>query len=382
MDFEFSDEQEQLRASLRRFLAERAPIGWVRERWADGHSITPDVWQELAALGACGVCVPEAHGGAGLSMVDAAVVLEELGRAVNPAPYAETAVAAVALVTAAGSAAVQAELLPKLAAGDVIMTLALLEPGRRAEWRTPATRLTFAGDTRPHLTGTKSHVACAADAHYLLVSSATEHGLRVAVVPTAADGVEIVPEPVVDGGHPSATVGFHDVTDVRLLGDDPEQPDDPERPDDTGPLAAAIDRLGVAQCLDAVGAASRALELAVEYGHQRHAFGRPIGSFQAVQHLCADMLRAVELGRAASYYAAWALDGADPAEAHRAATLALAHCTAALPVVGASAIQVFAGIGFTWEHDIQLFYKRLVHLGAALGTADDHIDELARLAID
>jgi len=162
------------------------------------------------------------------------------------------------------------------------------------------------------------------------------------------------------------------VTDLQLLG---------EGPDDDAALANAIDRLGVARCVDAVGAASRALELAVAYGHDRQAFGRPIGSFQAVQHLCADMLRAVELGRAAAYYAAWAADGADPAEAHRAATLALAHCAATLPGVGANAVQVFAGVGFTWEHDVHLYFKRLVHVGSALGSADDHLDELARIAI-
>lgn len=372
MDFELSDEQEQLRAAVRRFLAERAPIEWVRERWADGHATTADVWKGIAALGVCGLCAPAAHGGSEGSLVDAAVVLEELGRAVNPAPYAETAVAVPALLGAAADATVQSELIPVLAVGDAIATLALLEPGRRAEWRTPTTRVDTDADGRLHLTGTKSHVGCAADAQYLLVSSAAPDALRVCVVATDAEGVVIEPEAVVDGGHPSATVEFHDVTDVRFVGDGS---------DDTAALAMALDRLAVARCIDAVGAATRALELTVAYGHERHAFGRPIGSFQAVQHLCADMLRAVELGRAASYYAAWAADAAEPAEAHRAATLALAHCAGAFPAVGAAAVQVFAGIGFTWEHDAHLFYKRLVHIGAALGTADDHLEELARLAI-
>src|SRR5262249_54127466 len=127
-------------------------------------------------------------------------------------------------------------------------------------------------------------------------------------------------------------------------------------------VARALDRLGVAAVVDGVGAAARALELAVQYAHERVQFGKPIGSFQAVQHLCADMLRTVELGRAAGYYACWALDEASPDEAHRAATLARAFAADAFPALGATAIQVFGGIGFTWEHDIHLYYKRLLTL--------------------
>ncbi len=143
-----------------------------------------------------------------------------------------------------------------------------------------------------------------------------------------------------------------------------------------------LDRLGVAYVVDGVGAAQRALELAVEYAKERVQFDKPIGAFQAVQHLCADMLRTVELGRAAAYYACWALDEASPEEAHRAATLARAFAADAFPQVGGTAIQVFGGIGFTWEHDIHLYFKRLLTLSVALGTAEDHLEELAAIAID
>ena len=147
-------------------------------------------------------------------------------------------------------------------------------------------------------------------------------------------------------------------------------------------VANALDRLGVSAAVDGVGAAQRALELAVEYAKERVQFDKPIGAFQAVQHLCADMLRTVELGRAAAYYACWALDDAEPEEAHRAATLARAFAADAFPRLGGTAIQVFGGIGFTWEHDIHLFYKRLLSCSLALGTANDHLAELARVAID
>src|SRR4029077_12885386 len=142
-----------------------------------------------------------------------------------------------------------------------------------------------------------------------------------------------------------------------------------------------LDRLGVAYAVDGVGAAQRALELAVEYAKERGQFDKPIGAFQAVQHLCADMLRDVELGRAAAYYACWALDAASPEEAHRAATLARAFACDAFPRIGGTAIQVFGGIGFTWEHDIHLYYKRLLSCGVALGTTADHLTELATLAL-
>jgi alkylation response protein AidB-like acyl-CoA dehydrogenase len=131
-----------------------------------------------------------------------------------------------------------------------------------------------------------------------------------------------------------------------------------------------------------LGLADRLTELAVDYAKERVQFDKPIGSFQAVQHLCADMLRALELGRAAGYYACWAADDADPAEAHRAATMAKAFASNAYAQLGGTAIQVFGGIGFTWEHDIHLYYKRLLSLSVALGSSSEHLAELARIAID
>jgi acyl-CoA dehydrogenase len=182
--------------------------------------------------------------------------------------------------------------------------------------------------------------------------------------------VKVEPVPTVDGTRKQATIGFDGAPGWRL---------------GAGDAAAAVDRtvdrMAVATVIDGVGAAARALELAVEYAKGRIAFGHPIGSFQAVQHLCADMLRAVELGRAAGYYACWAADDADPAEAHRAATMAKAFASEAFPQLGGSAIQVFGGLGFTWEHDIHLFYKRLLSLAYTLGTADDALAELAAVVL-
>jgi alkylation response protein AidB-like acyl-CoA dehydrogenase len=180
--------------------------------------------------------------------------------------------------------------------------------------------------------------------------------------------VHVEPLPTVDGSRKFATVALRAAGGTTIAGAGPA-------------LAAASDRLALAFVLDGVGAAEVALELAVEYAKEREQFGTPIGSFQAVQHLCADMLRAVELGRAAAYYAAWACDEADAAERHRAVTVARAFAADGFYRVGASAIQVFGGIGFTWEHDVHLFYKRLLTLQHLGGSASDHLEELASLVL-
>ena len=328
MDFEFSAEQEMLRSSVRAFLADKAPIAAVREYYEQDR-FDPEVWKGLAELGVLD-----------LGMVDSAVVLEELGRAVCPAPYASSAIGARTLV-------------PDL---HGIGTLAVFEEGSRYDWRSPST---YVDNGRIH--GTKVHVADAAMADVFVV--VTRDGVYV------TDEGHVDATSTVDGSRKQARVVFDGAPATRL---------------DAGAddVARALDRLGVAYVVDGVGAAQRALELAVEYAKERVQFDKPIGSFQAVQHLCADMLRTVELGRAAGYYACWALDDASPDEAHRAATLARAFAADAFPQLGGTAIQVFGGIGFTWEHDIHLYYKRLLTLSVALGSASDHLEELARLAID
>jgi alkylation response protein AidB-like acyl-CoA dehydrogenase len=376
MDFDFSADQELLRDSVRRYLAERAPITpYVRNRYSDDRvaAVADNAWFGLAELGVIGLLVPEEHGGAGGGMVDAAVVLEELGRTVCPVPYASSAIGAVSLAMAVGSEAEHSTLLPALADGSTIGTLALYEDGRRYAWSEPATTASVAADGYG-IDGAKVHVADAAGASVFLVTAADREG-RLGVYAVAADGEGVAVEPVstVDGSRKQGTVTFDAATGTRLGGSDA---------DTHTAVGRTLDRLAVAHVVDGVGAAARALELAVEYAKERVQFDKPIGTFQAVQHLCADMLRTVELGRAAGYYACWAADDADPAEAHRAATLATAFAGEAFAQMGGTAIQVFGGIGFTWEHDIHLYYKRLLTLSVALGTTDDHLAELATLAID
>jgi len=362
MDFEFSEEQEALRATVRRFLAEQAPIQpYVRDLYGDVRGTTDAVWKGLAELGATGLLIPEAHGGAGMGMVDIGVVLEELGRAIHPGPFLSSAVAAVSALTATGGAD---DLLPLIADGSLVATIALVENDGR-DWRRVAT--TAAGGT---VSGQKAFVPDAVAADMLLVTARDGRDLGLFAVESGAPGLEVTPLASVDGSRSWATVTF-DKTPARPLCDG----------DATQAVAEVVDRLLVAYATDGLGAAEAALELAVAYAKERVQFDRPIGSSQAVQHLCADMLQALELGRAGAYYALWACDAAPPGERHRAAVMAKAFASDAFPRIGASAIQVFGGVGFTWEHDIHLFYKRLLTLQEAYGDASDALEELAGLVL-
>ena len=373
MDFEFSADQEMLRDSVRRFLADNAPITYVRGAYeSDGTDLgRDDVWNGLRGIGAVGLLVPEEHGGAGMGLVDAAVVLEELGGALCPAPYASSAIGAVSLVLGAGAAREHSFLLPGLADGSTIGTIALYEAGARYEWRNPSTAVEANGEMW-RLTGAKVHVADGAAVNLFLVTARDPAGgLGVYAVQGNDTAVRVEPTRSVDGSRKEATVTFDGAQGWRL-----------GTGDATDAVARTLDRLAVAYVVDGVGAAARALALAVEYAKERVQFDKPIGSFQAVQHLCADMLRALELGRAAGYYACWTADDAEAEEAHRAAVMAKAFASSAYAQLGGSAIQVFGGIGFTWEHDIHLYYKRLLSLSAALGNASEHLSELAHIAID
>ncbi|MGZ6974801.1 MAG: acyl-CoA dehydrogenase family protein [Acidimicrobiia bacterium] len=372
MDFERSADQELLFETVSRFLAEQAPISpYVRDRLGDDRGTTARIWEGLGDLGVIGLLAPESQGGAGMGMVDIGVVLEALGRWVHPGPFLASAVGAVSLVTLAGHPRHQDAFLPALASGDQIGTVALWEDGLRARWRAPETTATPDGDGW-RLDGTKVHVPDAVGADLVFViARRPDGGLGAFVVTPEAKGVTITPSPTVDGTRKEATVALASA-DARSIGDG----------DITNAISETVDRLGVAMAVDGVGAAARALELAVDYAKERKQFDVPIGSFQAVQHLCADMLRAVELARAAAYYACWACDAADETERHRAATMAQAFADDSLYEVGASAIQVFGGVGFTWEHDIHLFYKRLLSLQQYAGGSIDQLEELATIVLD
>jgi alkylation response protein AidB-like acyl-CoA dehydrogenase len=289
-------------------------------------------------------------------MTDMGIVMEELGRVVHPGPCWASCVGAT---SAAGVFGLDA-LLRSLADGSQTATLALEEPGRRfSNWQ--HARLAVTDDK---LTGEKIQVPDVIGADLLFVT--TDNG--VYLVPTVASGLTITETECLDGSHRFAAVHFENVAGNRL--------------GDNAQLAPVIDRMLVALCADGLGAAQRALELAVGYACERQQFGQRIGSFQAIQHLCADMLQQLELGRAGLHYALWSLDAGDSCEAHRAAVMCKAYASENFPQIAANAIQIFGGAGFTWEYDIQLFYKRLLTLQMTWGNSEVWLEELATLVID
>jgi alkylation response protein AidB-like acyl-CoA dehydrogenase len=374
VNFEFSEEQEQLRASVRGFLEAQAPIRFVRDLWDEPRGTTAEFWAGLSELGVTGLLVPEEFGGVGGGMVDVAVVCEELGRAVNPGPFEATAVGAAGLLVDLGTPDDHAVLLPALADGSRVGTVALLESGHRAEWRAPETTAVADGDGPECgwiVSGTKVHVPSLAAADVALVTATVDGSTELGVFAIETRESRREPTPSIDGTRREGTLTL-DRIPARRIGTG----------DATNAVAQTVDRLHTAAVVDGVGAAARALEISVEYAQARKQFDSPIGAFQAVQHLCADMLRNVELARAAGYYACWALDAADRTEAHRAATMALAFAGDGLYQVGADTIQVHGGVGYTWEHDAHLFYKRLLTLQGLGGGSTDQLEELATIVLD
>jgi alkylation response protein AidB-like acyl-CoA dehydrogenase len=370
MNFGFTEDQEALRETVRRFLTTRCPPAWVRTMLDDRRGTTAEVWDGLVGLGLPGLLVPEQHGGHGGGWVDMGVALEEMGRAVHPGPFFSSAVAAVAAITQAASEREQGELLPGIARGRTVATLALLEPDTRHDWSAAGTMARRDGESWT-LHGTKLFVPDGEAADVLLVTARAGEELGLFAVDAAAPRLARTGLITVDGTRRQAEVTLAG-TAARRLG----------RGDATVALGRAIDRIVLALVVDGVGAAARALELATEYAKVRVQFDRPIGSFQAVQHLLADMLRNVELARSGAYYAMWAADAADDAECHRAAVMAKAYASDALVRVTADAIQVLGGIGFTWEHDAHLYYKRTLSLQQAFGGGADFEEEYARLLLD
>jgi alkylation response protein AidB-like acyl-CoA dehydrogenase len=377
VDFEFSADQESLRHTVRRYLAKHAPLSpYVRSHLDDATGTSPGVWKGLAELGVLGLAVPEDAGGAGAGMIELGVVLEEMGRVVHPGPFVSSAVGAVAMVREAGSDEDCARWLPGLARGSTVGTVAITEPGRRRPWNRPSVIAERRGPGAWTLHGLKSPVADAAAAGLVLVTASEPDGLGVFAVmrpepEEATPGLVIEPIGTIDGTRRWARVSLDGVAAQRLAGS----------ADMGGAVGLVRDWILVALVTDGVGAAGAALDMAVGYAKERIQFDKPIGSFQAVQHLCADMLQAVEQSRAGAYYGLWAADAGGPVERHRAAVMAKAFAGPALAEVGASTIQVLGGIGFTWEHDAHLYYKRLLTLAEAYGSTAEHLEELATLVV-
>ena len=355
MDLTPTPEQEQLVQSARVFLARACPPAHVRAMEADAQGFSAALWREIAGLGWPGMALPAQYGGGGLGFLDVALLLEEMGRVLLPSPFVATAVLGAPLVLAAGSEEQRRRWLPRLAAGDAIATLALVEPGWRDEWGAATARV-HAG----RVSGTKRFVPVAAAADLLLV--AVENGGLVAVE-RGAPGVECARQATLDGGH---------VYEVRFA--------NPPAEALPGPAGAALARArlhaAVAALAFSAGAAERVLEMTVEHAKTRVQFGRPIGGFQAVAHRCVDMRSDLDELRWLAYQAAWALDAGRPGELEVGA--AKAYSSDALRRLFMHAHQVHGAIGFSTEHDLQLFTRRAKAAELAWGSAALHRERVAR----
>ena len=376
MNFAFSDEQEELRRTIRRFCEERSPSAEVRRLMDTPEGYDEVVWKQMAEeLALQGIHVPEEFGGQGFSFVELGIVLEEFGRALFPTPYfSSVAVAANALLNV-GSEADKKELLPAIAGGQRIATLALAEPSGRWEAGAITTEATPDGDGYT-LTGTKSYVTDGAGASLILVAArlagtSGEDGIGLFAVEGDADGLSRTPLDTIDRTRKQATLQLNGVRG-RAIGE----------PGEAWPaLARTLDQVAVCLSAEMVGGADRCLEMAVQYAKDRVQFGRPIGQFQAVKHRCANMLLQVESARTASYYALWTAAGDDD-ELGLVAPLAKAFCSEAYFTCASDNIQVHGGIGFTWEHDAHLYFRRAKSSELLFGDAAYHRTRLAdRLGI-
>ena len=356
MNLELTDEQVALRDTVRRFLGEKAPISeHVRGLLDDPTGRTDVVWQGLADLGATGLLVPQEFGGSGMTMVEAGIVAEELGAALHPGPWLSSAVAATRALTRLGGEPA-GEILTGIADGTTTATVCSLDAVMPAVERDAVLR------------GELAEVPDAAAAHVLLVLAEDRDGTGLFAVNATSPGISLTPERGIDQTRKQFRVEFDGVTAHRL---GTLSPDD---------IAAVVDDVLIAMAADALGAARAVMDMAVEYAKVRKQFGQVIGSFQAIQHLCVDMYETVELARSGVIHALWAADHADAAERHLSAVRAKAF-SGQLAAVGDTAIQVFGGIGYTWEHDAHLYLKRLLSWSAFLGGPDRYLTELgARLA--
>ena len=374
MYFGFTDEQTQFRASVQRFLCARSSCADVRRQMATAQGYDRAVWQQLAnELGLTGLQVPEPDGGQGFSFIELGIALEEMGRALLCAPFFSSCVLATQALLNSATAAERRELLPALASGQRVATLAWVEANGR--WELAGTALTASRAGADYvLDGTKKFVLDGHTANLVLVVARTpgthaEEGLSLFAVEAPCVGLERRLLETLDTTRKQAEMVFNRVP-ARLLGTLGAA---------AAPLCRTLDHAAVALACEMVGGARALLDSAVAYAKLRMQFGRPIGSFQTIKHRCADLLLEVELATSAARYAAAAVAAEDP-ELPALASLAKAVASDCYMQTARECIQIHGGIGFTWDHDTQLWFKRAKSSEVMLGDACAHRERYLALA--
>jgi len=375
LDFGFSEEQEMLRDAAKRFLADNCPTTYVRKMMAHETAHDTDFWKKLVELGWPGLLIPEQYGGQGGSFLDMTVIAEEAGKALVPGPFFTAALLGAPLAIEGCSEEQKKDILPRMAKGEFIGTLALAEASGRFDADGVQLKASKSGNDYV-ISGEKffvpdAHVANAM-AVALRTSGSGEKGVTLVIVPTNAPGVTITQLKTVDMTRRLCHVKFDNVKTSTLLGKEGEG---------WPILRRVLDVATAALSAEMVGTAQKALDMSVDYAKTRVQFGKPIGSFQAVKHKCVDMMVAVENARSLTYYACWTVDE-KTAEASTAVPMAKAYASDMAKNVTSEAIQVHGGIGFTWEHDMHLFHRRALAGEANLGNAPVHRESVAKALLD
>jgi alkylation response protein AidB-like acyl-CoA dehydrogenase len=365
--FAFSEEQQEFRSMVRRFVEANSSEAAVREQMETERGFDPAVWSGMAGqLGLQSLVIPEVFGGQGFSQVELSIVLEEMGRSLLCAPYFSTVVLAVNCLLQAGDEDAKRTLLPGIASGETIATLAFSEPSGR--WDSAGIEATARNDGRAwRIHGTKLYVLDGHIADVVLVAARTAAGVSLFHVAGDADGLTRTPLATLDPTRKQARLEFEGAP-ATLIGSDGSG---------SRVLSTVRDLAAVSLAAEQVGGAQRCLEMSVAYAMERVQFGRPIGSFQAIKHKCADMLLEVESARSAAYYAGWcAFERSD--ELPAVASLAKACCSDAYVHAASENIQVHGGIGFTWEHPAHLYFRRAKSADLLLGDSTYHRELLAQ----
>ena len=367
MNFAFSEEQEELRRTVRGFLESKSSEAEVRRLMETESGYDEAVWKQMGEqMGLQGLAIPEEYGGSGYTYVELAVVLEEMGRRLLAAPYFSTVVLAANAILHSGDDQAKKDLLPGIASGETIATVAFTEENGRWDEAGITMTATKSGDGYT-LDGVKSFVLDGHTAGLIIVAARTDAGVSLFSVTGDASGLTRTALPTMDQTRKQAKLEFAG-TPATLVGTDGGG---------WSTLERMLDLAAVGLAAEQVGGAQLCLEMAVQYAKDRVQFGRPIGSFQAIKHKCADMLLEVESAKSAAYYAAWCAAELND-ELPAVASLAKAYCSEAYFHATAENIQIHGGIGFTWEHPAHLYFKRAKSSELLLGDPTYHRELLAQ----
>ena len=364
MDFGLSEEQQQLKESARAFLNGECPTTFVRKAMASDDGYPRELYDQIAKLGWTGLIVPEKFGGAGLGMLDMAMLLEEGGYAAMPGPFLFSSVLAASALKSSTSEPIQSKWLTAIAAGRAIGTVAVVESAGSIDAR-DINAIAAKDGAGWHLNGAKMFVPYANVADFIVVAAKRDSDIRLFVVDTKSPGVTIRPLKSLDLTRRVSSVELKNTPAERLHGG-------------VGLFPKLLDTAAVAVAADSLGGTERSLEMAVEYSKVREQFGKPIGSFQALKHAAAEIVADVEPARAMLWYAAYALD-TGAADAERVASMAKARLCDVYSRASDRAVLMHGGIGFTWEHDMHLWFKRARFNESYFGSPSFHRERVASL---